>query len=332
MKYLYIISFFIVLSSCKSEQKNSLNTHKADVAHDITSADHPISGKITSEELREIVYYLASDELEGRATGSEGIEKAAVYIEKKFKSYNVPPYFKTYRDSFKVKDLDGYNIVGFIEGSDPDMKKEIIVLGAHYDHIGIQKAVDGDSIANGANDDATGTAAVLAMARHFSNKKSNKRSVLFTLYSGEEMGLLGSKHLAKHLKDQKVDLYTMINFEMIGIPMADKNYQAYVTGFELSNIADKMNQYVQDTLLGLLPQAKEFKLFRRSDNFPFYETFKRPSHAISTFDFTNFDYYHHVKDEANKMDYEFMADLVNQLIPAIETMSNTTTKEIRMHE
>ncbi len=287
---------------------------------------------VSSDELKESVTYLASDDLEGRNTGTAGIEKAAVYIEEKLKSYNVKPYFEGYRDAYKIGDMDAFNVVGFIEGTDPELKKEIIILGAHYDHIGFGKVVDNDSIANGANDDATGTAAVMAMARYFAEKKSNKRSIMFTLYSGEEMGLLGSKHLAERLKKENINLYTMINFEMIGVPMVDKAYDAYFTGFDLSNMATKLNSYVDSNLLGLLPKADEFKLFYRSDNYSFYKVFNKPCHAISTFDFTNFDYYHHVDDEADKMDYEFMARLVNKMIPAFEAMSNTTTAEIIMNE
>ena len=79
--------------------------------------------------------YLASDELQGRATGSEGIEKAAVYIENYFKSNNIKPYFETYRDTFQLGEITGYNIIGVIEGNDPKLKDEYVILGGHYDHI-----------------------------------------------------------------------------------------------------------------------------------------------------------------------------------------------------
>lgn len=155
---------------------------------------------------------------------------------------------------------------------------------------------------------------------------------MFTLFSGEEMGLLGSKHLAEKLKNEGINLYAMVNFEMIGVPMVVKDYDAYFTGYDLSNMAPKMNAYVGYNLLGDLPKAKEFQLFYRSDNYSFFKAFNKPAHAISTFDFTNFEYYHHVFDEADQMDYDFMARLVNKLIPAFETMSNTATAEIKMYE
>ena len=338
-----ILPFFVLLllASCKSStvvmnnDDPSQNIIPEPSKNDVimTSATETNTKMLVSaSELKDIVTYLASDELQGRNTGTEGIDKAATYIENKLKSYNVKPYFETYRDNYLAKGKDAFNVIGFVEGNDPELKKEIIILGAHYDHIGFGKKVEGDSIANGANDDATGTAAVLAMAKYFAAKKNNKRSILFTLYSGEEMGLLGSKHLAQRLKDLNVDLYTMINFEMIGVPMVGKEYDAYFTGFDLSNMAPKLNEYVDHSLLGLLPQAKEYQLFYRSDNYPFFKAFNKPCHAISTFDFTNYDYYHHVDDEADKMDYEFMATLVSKMIPAFEAMSNTDTKEIKMNE
>lgn len=286
----------------------------------------------TASELKETVTYLASDELQGRDTGSPGIEKAAVYIENKLKSYNIKPYFDSYRDHYSARGRDAFNVIGFIEGNDPDLKNELIIIGAHYDHIGFGKKVDNDSIANGANDDASGTAAVLAMARYFASKTNNKRSFLFTLYSGEEMGLLGSKHLADQLKAKNAEVYTMLNIEMIGVPMDNKGYEVYMTGFDLSNMASKMNEYDGNQLIGSFPKADEFKLFYRSDNYSFYEVFKKPCHAISSFDFTNYEYYHHVFDEADRMDYEFMARLVNRLIPVYEKMSNAQTQVIKMNE
>lgn len=272
--------------------------------------------------------YLASDELGGRDTGSEGIEKAAVFIENIFKQHNIKPYFETHRDSFNVDKKIGYNIVAFLEGHDPVLKNEFVILGAHYDHIGIVKPINGDSISNGANDDASGTVAVLEWAKYFAKSKSNKRSILFTLYSAEEKGLKGSEHLANRLKNSNLNLYTMINIEMIGVPFTDENIMAFVSGYDKSNIAQKLNLYAKKELIGLYPLAHEYNLFQRSDNYPFYNAFKVPAHAISTCDITDFQYYHHVDDEADKMNFQHMANFINEMIPAIEGMINAPTKEI----
>jgi Zn-dependent M28 family amino/carboxypeptidase len=286
----------VVINNNDSSQNIIPKPSKSDVI--MSSPAKPnINNYATLKNVESSLTYLASDELEGRETGSVGIEKAAVYIENIFKEHNLKPYFKTYRDSFNLKNYVGYNVVGYLPGNDPKLKNEFVILGAHYDHIGIAaKKVDQDSIANGANDDASGTVAVLEWAKYFAKVNNNKRSLLFTLYSAEEKGLKGSEHLAKKLKDANLDVYTMINFEMIGVPRAEGEAMAYITGYDLSNMAEKLNGYIGEEIVGFLPQAKEYNLFKRSDNYPFYNEFKIPAQAISTFDFTNFDYYHHVDD------------------------------------
>jgi len=288
---------------------------------------------ITNSELESMVAYLASDELQGRDMGSDGIERAATYLENQLKSYEVKPYFEAYRDHFKVNNLDAFNVVGLIEGNDPELKDEYVIIGAHYDHIGIsKKIVANDSIANGANDNAAGTSSVLAMAKYFSAKKNNKRSLLFVLFSAEEKGLLGSKHLAEKLKGENLNLYTMVNMEMIGVPFKDRDYMAFVTGYDKSNMANKMNEYLGSHVIGFSEISKKYNLFRQSDNYAFYKEFNLPCHTISSCDLSNYDYYHHVDDETDKLDYNHMANLINTIIPAIEKISNSPTKEIVMYE
>jgi hypothetical protein len=332
MKYVYNLFILVFIFSCGGSKQiieTKPDAIEKTVQH-IENAETPAQSFVKLEDVRSGVAYLASDALEGRSTGSEGIEKAAVYIENQFKQNNIKPYFKTYRDSFNVKKIIGYNIVGFIEGNDPKLKNEFVILGAHYDHIGTAKAVNGDTIANGANDDASGTVAVLEWAKYFSNTKNNKRSILFTLYAAEEMGLKGSQHLAARLKTENLNVYTMINFEMIGVPRASNEIMAYVSGYEKSNMAEKLNNYAGSKIIGFFPKAKQFQLFKRSDNYPFYQEFKVPAHAISTFDFTNFDYYHHVDDETDNMDFNHMTHFINSMIPALEGMVNSVSKEIKI--
>ncbi len=320
MKKLILLFVAISIFSCKAKQEN----HQVKTGENIS---------ITASEVKETVSFLASDDQMGRGTGSVGIDVSANYIEKQLKEFGVKPYYDTYRDHFKVQEMDAYNVVGFLEGTDATLKNEIIIIGAHYDHIGTKaKMVASDSIANGANDNAAGTSSVLAMARYFGAKKSNKRSLMFVLFSAEEMGLLGSKHLANRLKDENANLYTVVNMEMIGVPFKDRDYVAFLTGYGKSNMAEKINAYVGANFLGESEVAKQYNLFKASDNYPFYDVFKMPSHTISSCDLSNYDFYHHVGDEIDKLDYDHMASLINQLIPGIEKMSNTATQEIKMHD
>jgi Zn-dependent M28 family amino/carboxypeptidase len=287
---------------------------------------------VSVEEIQLITSYLASDELEGRQIGTIGIEKAAGYIENVFKKNNIKPYFETYRDEFNWGAIDGYNIVGFIEGNDPKLKNEIVIISANYGYLGILEKVNGDEIANGANDNASGTSAVLLMAKHFSEKKSNKRSIIVAFFSGEEKGLIGSKHLAERLKEKNIDLYTMLNFKMLGVPFEDRDYTAFVTGFELSNMSDKINEYADSKLTGMSDISKERDLFKKSDNYYFHEEFRVPCQTISCSDVSNYEYYQHVDDEVDKLDFGHMEKFINKMIPTINTICSTPTKDIKLNE
>lgn len=288
--------------------------------------------QVSVSEVQKDLDYLSSDELAGRETGSEGIEKAAAYIEEHFKEVGIASYFEDYQDDFNIGNKKAFNVVGWLEGNDEKLKDEFIIIGAHYDHIGHGKPVEGDEIANGANDNAAGTVGVMQIAEQLAKINDNKRSVIFALFSGEEMGLKGSKHLAEKLKKENLDLYAMINLEMIGVPMKAKDYMAYITGFNRSNLAEKFNEYSEKKVLGFLPQAGQMNLFKRSDNYPFYKEFEIPAQTICTFDFSNYPYYHHVDDEVEFLDVEHMANLIENLIPALQQMTNTADKEIKMNE
>lgn len=284
------------------------------------------------ENVSKTLKYLTSDELEGRNSGSKGIEKAAVYLENILKENGIKPYFKSYRDTLSNYEKTSYNIVGYIEGTDPVLKNEFVIIGAHYDHIGKIAAVNGDDIGNGANDNAAGTTSVTEVAKYFAQAKSNKRSLLFVFFSAEEKGLLGSKHLAAKLKQQNMNLYFMFNYEMVGVPMQNRDMLMYITGFGKSNMAAKMNEYSGDKLVGYIPAETKYMLFRASDNFPFYDEFNVPAQTVSTFDFENFQFYHQPDDEFELMNTAHITTVVNKTIPVLEKMMNAPTKEIKLNE
>jgi Zn-dependent M28 family amino/carboxypeptidase len=272
--------------------------------------------------------YLTSDLLEGRDTGTKGGALAAAHLENYFKSLSILPYFESYRDTLSNFEKPAYNVVGFLEGTDPKLKHEFIIFSAHYDHIGIiDKKVKNDSIANGANDNATGCLAVAEIARYFSSQKNNKRSILFVFFSGEEKGLLGSRHLAAKLKSENFNLYSMLNFEMIGVPMK-RDFLTYITGYNKSNMAEKMNEYAGKKTVGFLQAELHYRLFMASDNFPFFLEFNVPAQTVSTFDFENYQYYHHVSDDFSQMNTEFMTEYIQEMLPIVTKMVNASEKEI----
>lgn len=324
MKKLYFLLPFVLLG-CKS------STTINDKTSSSTSKPIEISYKVEQSEVSDFLKYLSSDELEGRETGTKGIEKAAVFLEDFLKNNNVKPYFASYRDTLTNFKSPAFNIVGVLEGTDPVLKNEYIVLSAHYDHIGIEKKQQPDVVFNGANDDASGVTAVAQIAKYFSQTKSNKRSILFVFFAGEEKGLLGSKSMVQKLKKQKFNLYIQLNIEMIGVPMK-RDYLAYITGFDKSNMAAKINEYTGKNTIGFLPKEAEYQLFYRSDNYSFYEAFGKPCQSISTFDFENFDFYHHVSDEFKVMDIPHITLFIQELLPAVTAISISPTEEITMNK
>ncbi|SHH05785.1 M28 family metallopeptidase [Flagellimonas flava] len=343
MKNLALFFSLLIAVSCSSTQKidtysagaqqtpsgpDGLKASVVEQAGIKESSDDSFTNK---ERIGDLMNYLASDDLKGRDSGSEGIEMAAKYIETYLASYQVKPYFESYRDTLSNYGKTSYNIVGVVEGNDPELKKEYILIGAHYDHIGTIAPENGDYIANGANDNASGTTTVMELARYFGTEKTNKRSLIFALFSAEEKGLLGSEHLAKKMKEQNVNLYTMLNFEMTGVPLKVKDYVVYITGFKKSNLAEVSNEYIEENLVGYLPTAAKYGLFQRSDNYPFFKEFGIPAHTYCTFDFTNFDHYHKVGDEVELMDFEHMATLVNKMLPVVEGIANAPFQEIKLN-
>jgi len=315
-----LFAAILLISSCGNSQ----------VVQTLEEVKTSLNTNVQQAEVEALLNYLSSDELKGRQTGTKGIEMAAQKIESIFEENSLHKYFDTYRHNFEINGVEGFNVVGVLEGNDAKLKDEFIILGAHYDHIGIQEPVEGDSIANGANDNAAGTVAVVELAKKLAEIDNNKRSIMFVLFSAEEMGLEGAKKIAQRLKEDELDLYALFNFEMIGVPMNDKDYIGYLTGYENSNFAEKFNEYSGEKVLGFLPQAKEYNLFKRSDNYPFFEEFNVPAQTISTFDFTNYEYYHHVADEAEKLDLAHMSNVIESVIPGILKMANTPEKEIKL--
>lgn len=195
------------------------------------NADDESDARATINEatLEGHIKLLASDELEGRAAGFPGNERAVSYLIDQIKNYGLVPAGEKgeYTQEFTFKgDRKAKNVIGVLEGSDPKLKAEFVGIGCHLDHVGrVGQAVggqspggpQGDEIWNGADDNASGTSAVLAVARAFAKAKVKpKRSILFCWWNAEEAGLLGSKHWVKNPTRplEKVTYY--LNLDMVG--------------------------------------------------------------------------------------------------------------------
>ncbi|MCY7350394.1 MAG: M20/M25/M40 family metallo-hydrolase [Cytophagaceae bacterium] len=192
------------------------------------------------------------------------------------------------------------NLVGMLPGKSPARRKELVVFSGHYDHIGILGQVSGDSIANGADDDASGTTAVIELARYFKKLKSNSRTLVFAAFTAEEIGGYGSRHFSQQLNPDSV--VAMFNIEMIGKVSKFGKDAAFITGYERSDFGKILQKNLKGTAFTFHPDPyPDQNLFYRSDN----ATLARlgvPAHTISTDQIDIDKFYHTVDDELETLD------------------------------
>jgi hypothetical protein len=201
------------------------------------------------------------------------------------------------------------NIVGSIPGRRND---EFVVFSAHYDHIGIVAPVDGDSIGNGANDDASGVAAVTELARYFAAMPAPERTLLFVAFIAEEMGGYGSRFLATQIDPERI--VAMFNVEMIGKVSAEGPGRAWITGWDASDFGVILDQADTNFTFYGDPHP-EMGLFNASDN----ATFARlgvPAHSISSTPMDGDPDYHQVTDEVETLDLEHLTATIRGIAAA----------------
>lgn len=194
---------------------------------------------ITEKEIKAHITYLTANKLQGRFPGTKGNIQVVKYIIKQFKRAGIKAINDNYLQEFtaKIKVKKGvtdtpyvktWNVVGILEGTDPILKNEYIVLGAHYDHLGLNgassKKPDTVGVHHGADDNASGTAALLELAEKLAtNKVSLKRSIIFIAFGAEEQGLLGSKYFTEHPLVPLSQIKLMMNMDMVGRMNTEKH-------------------------------------------------------------------------------------------------------------
>jgi hypothetical protein len=208
------------------------------------------------------------------------------------------------------------NIVGQLPGR--SRKNEFVVFSGHYDHLGVkQQTEQGDSIYNGANDDAAGTTAVILLADYFHRRHDNERTLIFAAFTAEEIGGFGSQYFSRQLDPKQV--MAMFNIEMIGTESKWGADAAYITGFEKTDMGAILQKNLDGSSFHFYPDPYTTEnLFYRSDN----ATLARlgvPAHTISTAKMENEPNYHKVSDEVSTLDLSNMS----RIIEAIATSSST---------
>jgi hypothetical protein len=202
------------------------------------------------------------------------------------------------------------NLVGIIPGK--SKPEECIIFSAHYDHLGIGKPDEkGDSIYNGANDDASGTAAVITLAKYFTKLHTNVRTLIFVAFTAEEIGEFGSAYFSKNFDPDKV--MAMFNIEMIGTESKWGKNSAYITGYDKTDMGSILQTNLVNSQFKFYPDPyPEQGLFLRSDN----ATLARkgvPAHTISTSKMDSEKYYHTQGDGVETLDLDNMTEIIRAI-------------------
>ncbi|WP_397447394.1 M28 family peptidase [Polaribacter sp. R77954] len=336
---LILVVLLVVITSCTYIQKGAdgkdgvAGLSSKEIAHSkIVTA----SFFIDSTTVRKHLYTLAADDMEGRKSGTPGIEKAAKYIESEFERIGLATFenLNSYRQTFtftprRSKDeITSANIIGVLEGK--SKKDEYVIISAHYDHLGNEGKGE-DKIYNGANDDASGVTGVLALAEYF-KKVGNERTIVFAAFTAEEMGLIGSTHFGKGIDANK--FVAGINLEMIGKTPSFGPNTAWLTGFERSDFGKIVQKNLEGSGYQLFPDPyKKYNLFFRSDNASLARL-GVPSHTFSTTAIDVDKDYHKVSDEAETLNMTIITQTIQavakgtkSIIDGVDTPTRVVIKE-----
>lgn len=315
-KSVLVLSVILAFLSCKETKKTT-----DAVKDDAIKVNKTLIREAT---LKKHLYTLANDDMEGRKPGTSGIEKAAKYIESEYKRIGLNTYggLTNYRQNFTFKETENgksirtCNIIGVLEGK--TKKDEYIVFSAHYDHLGMKKTGE-DRIYNGADDDASGVAAVLALAEYF-KAKGTERTVIFVAFSAEESGLKGSEYFSRDVDASK--FVAGINIEMIGKESKFGPKTAWLTGFERSSLGKIIQNNLKKTDYKLYadPYLK-YNLFFRADNAPLAKL-GIPSHTFSTSTIDKDPHYHKVSDEVETLNMATVIEAVKAIATGTESVIN----------
>lgn len=298
-----------------------------------------------AERLERLLGVLAADSMEGRRTGTRGVRMAADFLALELERSGVEPvgedgYFQPVsiarvggeggRLALPSAELDfdtlpqewilddEVNVVGLVPGADEEVSDEVVVVGAHYDHLGIGTPVDGDSIYNGADDDGTGTVAVLEIARDLVEGPAPRRTVLVLLSTAEEQGLLGTRWYIEHPLIPLEQTVADFQIEMIGRPdsLAGGAGRGWLTGYQRTTMGDQLAAAGSPIVADPRP---EMRFFFRSDNLPFAQE-GIPAHTLSSYNLHTD--YHTPSDEVDRIDFEHMATLVEAAIEAVRFLAD----------
>jgi Zn-dependent M28 family amino/carboxypeptidase len=280
--------------------------------------------------IRRDVEYLASPALGGRLVGTAGNDSAAAYIARRYAALRLEPLSAGYLQKFVARppahngpspSLPTQNVVALGRGTDPVLRNQYVVVGAHFDHLGksTEGALDPDDktgVRRGADDNASGSAAVLELARLIAQRPT-KRSVLFANFSGEEQGLLGSAYMVEHMPVPTDSVAAMLNFDMVG-RMKNNRLIVYgvATATELPALLDSANAETQ------LKIAAQGDGFGPSDHSSFYAKNIPVLHFFTDLH----DDYHRASDTPDKINAADEARVVSVAERVLRSVANRPSR------
>lgn len=275
-------------------------------------------GQTTQKErLEKHVYYMAADSLKGRRAGSKEAQKVAEYIRNQFEEIGLTTKMQSFTPRIIPQNnkVLYQNVIGVWEGSDPLLKGELIVIGAHYDHLGVKFKKGKEIIYNGADDNASGTAALIELARNLVQQKElTKRSLVFVAFDAEEIGLFGSKAYADMLEsDMDQDIVLMINFDMVGYLKQSEKLKIIGVG-SLQYYQTYFNKVYFPEYYRLVLDKKDHSFLTGSDHDSFLAK-KIPAFHVTT---GLKSPYHKPEDDPHLIDYEgisIIVDYFTELVP-----------------
>jgi len=299
------------------------------------AAQQPAAWTVRPEWVQAHEDFLASDALQGRGSATRDEQVAAEYVASEFEGYGLKPapgmagYLQSAyvepamvrgRQRMRLSDAPTgqktYNAIGYLAGT--DAKAGTILLTAHLDHLGVGRPVDGDAIYNGADDDASGTTAVLELAHALAAGPRPRRSVLFVCYGSEELGGLGSTYFGAHPPVPLKELVANLEFEMIGAqdPKMAKGV-LLLTGWERSNLGPVLREH--GALLGPDPYPEQH-FFQRSDN---YSLALEGVVAHTAAGWGTVPTYHQPNDDLAHLDVPFMTAAIQSLIGPLRWLADS---------
>lgn len=276
---------------------------------------HDIANHVRAE-----MSFLASDALRGRGSATSDELVAATYVVSEFQALGLEA-----AQVQRVPLASGgatYNAIGLLRGSDDELSRQTILLSSHLDHLGTRRAIGGEIIYHGADDDASGTTAILEFARALgAHAPQPRRSILFVCFGSEETGGQGNHYFLSHSPVPLSTIVVNLEFEMIGLPdHAVRPGQLWLTGWERTDLGPTLANHGAPLVADPHP-AKNF--FRRSDNFKFARQ-GIVAQTISSYGLGA--HYHQPTDDLAHIDFDHLAHAIERMIPPIQWLADTDWK------